>query len=273
MSDFITSDPKFTISLVLTIFSIILAYYFYYRSLNIKLPCYNRRSRLLINPTLTAQNPIKVTFNKKAVNTLSLAYIAFWNNGRATINRDDIAGTDPLRIVSSKDCRILAADIAVANRAVNNFKVTLLQESNVITIDFDFIDHKNGAVIRIYHTGVDHQDIDLIGTIKGTSGILNVGKSEETFITRQKKFQNEVSTRLFGSTPRRWIKYMVQPSNTIQGFILSVIVSIPVAIIALPFLLILIVGSMILFLLSMLSWLLNMWRYSMPEELDSVFTW
>jgi hypothetical protein len=179
MIDFIASDPKFAISLALTIFSIILAIVFYNRSRNIKLPCYSRSNRMLIDPKLIKRNPIKVTFSDEPVNALSVMHIAFWNNGRTTIDRDDVATADPLRIIAEDGCNILAADIVVTNRPASNFQANLQRQENTVIIDFDFIDYKNGAVVRLYHTGENIEDIDILGTIRGTNGILNVDKVGE----------------------------------------------------------------------------------------------
>lgn len=268
MTDFITSDPKFAVSLALTIISIILAIIFYNRSKNIKFPCYSRSGRMLIDPKLIKRNPIKVTFNDEPVDTLSVTHIAFWNNGRTTINRDDLTISDLLRIIAKDGCNILAADVIVTNRPANNFQATLQRQENTVITDFDFIDYKNGAVVRLYHTGENIQDIDILGTIKGTNGILNVDKVGQYFAGLLERFDDEFKERLFRLIPNRLLN-LVEEAQA-RHFVLYVLVFFPLSIVLAPFIFVYMVVGVLLVLAMMLSFIFGGGRYSLPKELYSI---
>jgi hypothetical protein len=268
MIQFITSDPRFNIvSLALAILGIILAIIFYYRSKSIKNPCYSRTGKTLIDCKLMERNPIEVTFLDEPVETLTITYVALWNNGRATISRDDIAVTDPLRIVASDGCTILAADIVCENRPTNKFEISLQRQDNAVVIDFDFIDYKDGMVVRLYHVGKDYQDIDVRGTVKGASGLLNVDKTAEFWVNTLGRLDQQFKDRVFRRTIPKWLLRVMEKARARQNLIFVVFASLPLLILLTPFVLVYMLVMSIVFFIGVLYLPFVTWRYRLPEEL------
>jgi hypothetical protein len=266
MLNFITSDPRFNIvSLALAVLSVVLAIIFYYRSKSVKIPCYGRKSQTLVTPELMEHSPLRVTFNSKPVETLTMTYVAFWNDGKATIGGEDVAATDPLRIVADEKCDILAAEIICSNRPANGFKVNLRRQDRVVHINFDFVDNKNGVVIRIYHTGQENQDIDIIGTIKGANGILNVDRADERAINTIERVDKWFKERLFLLAPKRLLDLDFE-AEARQNLILSFLVSLPLTILLSPFIAVYVMVMVLLIFITMMR-LLFAKRYTMPKEL------
>jgi hypothetical protein len=273
MIEFITSDLWFNIiSSALAILSLILAFVFYYRGKNTKVPYYSRRSTTLLDRELIVRNPIKVTFLDRPVDTLTITYVALWNNGRATIIRDDIAATDPLRVVADDGFDLLAADIICENRPANNFSLSLRREENIAVIDFDFIDYRNGAVLRIYHTGGEDQPVDIVGTIKGAEGIKNADRAGELLGDILDRLTMELMSRPFRLVPRWWLK-LTERMDSRQSFILYVLTRLPLIIIVGPFIAIYMVATTVVILASMLYFPIDIWRHRLPRELYLTFSY
>jgi len=268
MIDFFVSDIKFTVSLILTVVSLILAFVFYYRSLNWKTPCYSKTNRLLVDSDLLSLNPIKVLFKDEPIQTLSISHIAFWNDGKATINKDDIVRSDKLRIVARNSVKILAIEIAQINRPANKVKVIQDKENCEFFIDFDFLDFKNGFVVKIYHTGESVDDIDIEGSIKGVNSIIDIFKNEQSIGRILEKFHTRFMDKIFRITPK-WF-WKVDEYAESRGLIPYMLVRLPLTIIAAPFVIVYMAVGGTLVLITMVLFIINSGRYSVPKEFYSI---
>ena len=264
MIDFFVSDIKFTISLILTVVSLILAFVFYYRSLNWKVPCYSKVNRLLIDADLLNRNPIKVLFKEELIKTLSISHIAFWNDGKATINGNDIVQSDKLRIIARNKTKILATEIVKINRPANNVTLTQNIERNEVVVDFDFLDFKNGFVIKIYHTGEDLDDVDILGSVKGVNNIIDINKNEHSIIGILEKFNARFMEKMVQITPKWYWK--IDNYAESRGCLLHILVRIPLTLIAAPFAIVYTAIGVAFVLIAMVIFLINSGRYSLPKE-------
>lgn len=235
MIDFITDDPKFAISLAAGVLGIVLAAFFYFRSKSVKEPCYSRKSTVLIDPEIVENNPIKVSFQDRPVERLTLSYVALWNNGRATISGDDISEIDPLRIVALNGCSILAADLVQENKHANDFRIDLIRQDDTVIVSFNFVDYKNGAIIRVYHSGDTSRDIDVVGTIKGVDSLIDVDKTGHNFIGLLEHITDFTMGRLFRLPILKPLLDLTEEAERRQSFFLSALTSFLFVFIGFPF--------------------------------------
>lgn len=114
---------------------------------------------------------LRIKYQNKSINNLSVGRIALWNKGRETIRKEDIAENNRLRIITLNDTKILEAKIIFQKNKANNFSLVQSKKNNEINIKFDFFDIGEGIIIQVFHTGKNKSDIDLGGFIKGSGEI------------------------------------------------------------------------------------------------------
>src|SRR5688572_6382101 len=89
------------IFLLLSVISIILAFYFYKKAQREKRPVFARRTTRLVQPYLSSLKSLNIQYQGQDVKTLSLTKFSFWNAGKDPIRKEDIAPGDPLFIQAS----------------------------------------------------------------------------------------------------------------------------------------------------------------------------
>jgi hypothetical protein len=266
MIDLFFSDTKFTVSLILGVLSVVLAIAYYHWGVNTKLFCYTTKKRVVIDSTTTGENPIRVTFSGEPITTLAQTHIAIWNNGRQTIRREDISALDPVRIVATKQARILSAEIAITNRPSNGIAIYHDRFANVITVEFEFLDYKNGAVIKLYHTGAIH-DIDLVGTIKGTDRLIDTNQMSRRGIAIAGRLTDRWSTLMFLLVPKR---LMALYGESHPSFLRYLLISLPVILLSLPTFILFMPIITVVTLVILIASSISESRYSTPKELYSL---
>jgi hypothetical protein len=100
--------------------------------------------------------------------SLTVTKLLFWNEGKDTINKSDVATkTEPIRVICREGVVILQADIIQANQPANAFAETVAQDRKSLNLTFDHMDKGEGVVLQIFHTGTSDEDLDVRGKIKG----------------------------------------------------------------------------------------------------------
>lgn len=175
MKEFLQSlniQPTSLVSIALAIISITLACLFYRRSRRSKDPRWAIRNTTLIEGYSSKLRDLEVFYKGDRVEDLSVCRIAFWNDGKATIDRQDIATANPLRIASRDQARILDAKVLATNSRSSQFTASLPDTRTAAhLLEFDYLDHGHGAVLQVVHTGTSEEDLEVVGDIKGSSGI------------------------------------------------------------------------------------------------------
>lgn len=159
------------IFLLLTIFSIVIAFYFYFKAKKEKSPVFNKQTIRLLQPKLAKLKNIEIKYVGQVINNLSLTRLAFWNSGKESIRKEDIPINDPLQIVTVGEVKIYDVEIDFENK-VNNFFVEKIND-NLISISFDFIDFNEGVILNVYHSGFDSKELAINGTLIGANKISN----------------------------------------------------------------------------------------------------
>jgi hypothetical protein len=112
---------------------------------------------------------VEIFYKKKEVQRLTLTKVYFWNAGKKMMSGDQVVEEDPLRCEFRFDPpdEILKAHVATSTNRVN--KVTVSEadnQNNILLIDFDYLNSKDGVRIDILHTGKDRYP-DIKGSLRG----------------------------------------------------------------------------------------------------------
>jgi hypothetical protein len=156
------------IGFIITIISLLLAVIFYVRGKKVKLPYYAFNSHNIVRDLVSRIDHLDILYHGEPIENLTATKMAFWNAGNDTINCKDIARADPLTVVAKEGYKILDAKIVNVINTANQFSITPpADERSHININFDYLDHNEGAIIQLLHTGKSGKDIEIHGTIKG----------------------------------------------------------------------------------------------------------
>lgn len=105
---------------------------------------------------------------EEVIEAAFVTYLRFANFGSEPIRAQDIATSNPLR-VEVEDVRVLDIALAGAHREVNQIELDaheLGSEMSKASIKFDFLDRRDGGLIRVLSTDRD-ATIRLVGDIIG----------------------------------------------------------------------------------------------------------
>jgi hypothetical protein len=164
----LTSNSWFTFFLsIITILSFIGMFYFYYKSKKDKLPCYCILSTNILKDLSGNFKPLKVLYNEVEIKNLTVTRISFWNSGKETIRKTDIADEDPLTIKTINECKILDIKMLKPNNGTNGFKYMPSNDLSSFTFTFNYIDQYQGALFQLLHSGTSTTDIKFTGSIIG----------------------------------------------------------------------------------------------------------
>lgn len=193
---------------------IIFTIYFYIKGKKVKKPVYMIRTINLVREKIKKIDKINILYNGNSINDLSITKIAFWNEGKETIDNNDIAKNDPLRLSISNDYMFLDAKIIYQKNTANDFKILMSQDHKYIDINFDYFDFEEGIVLQIIHTGNKNNDISLNGKIKSVKNI------------RRKESKHSISHSIMTSTKtwknRRKFKSIIGCLFIIIGLLLII---------------------------------------------------
>ena len=114
-----------------------------------------------------------------------------WNAGEETLTAADITTSDPLRITIS-DAKILDASILQTNNPSAQFQIEVSQSGDAIFIHFDYLNHLDGAVAQIIHTGISSAHLSVHGAIKGVKTISKYTNKRINSITEIRIFQKNI---------------------------------------------------------------------------------
>ena len=114
------------------IFGIILSIIFYFKGIRAKQPLYKTELSTVIKDNVSSINNLKILFKDTPIKNLTVCQFFFWNNGKETIDHEDIETIDPIRIVNQKSAKILDISIIKSNLLANNFSVNLDKKNNCV---------------------------------------------------------------------------------------------------------------------------------------------
>jgi hypothetical protein len=170
LADWLAKNPWLTlVGFAIGLIGFILGIVFYFKSKKDKIPRYSLWSINIVRDLEAKIKGLKVAYEEVEVANLTLSKVAFWNAGRETIHKQDIAAAEPLAIKLKNESRILDVKILFQKTPANNFSITTNEDKKQVLLSFDYIDKDEGTVIQFLHTGKSSEDIEVVGKIKGAS--------------------------------------------------------------------------------------------------------
>jgi hypothetical protein len=154
---------------ILGMIGLFTGYVFYRRSRRVKEPFYSINSNNLIQDNVSSMTGLEVSYKGYPIESLTVTKILFWNNGADTIEKSDIVSANPLRIECSNGNRILDASVLETNNSSCQLVTEIMNAGRAASIDFDYLDKSNAAVIQIIHTGKTSANLTLKGDLKGAT--------------------------------------------------------------------------------------------------------
>jgi hypothetical protein len=128
---------------------------------------YDVRSFTLVERERSTVPGLRVFFEKRPVDALSISKICIWNSGKDALRQADLAPLQPLGIsVAKPNVEILEGSLIQRSSKNGSCKITR-SGRNSYEIEFDFLDPNHGWVLQIAHTGATSEDVKVTGHIIG----------------------------------------------------------------------------------------------------------
>ncbi len=177
-----------------------------------RIPIYRCRTTRLITSSLNQIDGLDILYDNKKLNALSISKVALWNAGRETISGTDVSELDRLRVSLNTKYEFLSCHILSQTKIANNFSAQIADDKKSIILLFDYIDHNEGVVLKIRHTGSSSSDINVDGSIKA---VRTIKRSEETM-----SITPNTSKSIQRMRKNRWWLLLLSISLLALGFLL-----------------------------------------------------
>lgn len=168
-------------SLGLAVLGIILAIIFYVRSQRNKVPCFDTSNNTIIEGLHKALDGLEVRYKGVTQERITISKVIFWNDGKETIDKNDLVMQDPLRIVCPKDIEILDIQVISNNIELNSIVLEnqVVEEDTIYyPVSFEYLDHEEYLIIQIIHNGDTSGRFSVAGKIKGVKSITKVSEAK-----------------------------------------------------------------------------------------------
>ena len=136
---------------ICTVFSVGFAIYTWIIGKKNKEISYAVESFVLVKKNESTIPKMKLLFDNRQVESLTATTITLWNSGNDAIQRGDIVKDKPLILSAPDTVEILDVQVMKQNEKSNHFSVKMVDGTP--TIDFEYMNKKEGAVLQVYHTG------------------------------------------------------------------------------------------------------------------------
>jgi hypothetical protein len=93
----------------------------------------------------------------------AVAWLSIWNDGRTALRNSDFPGRDPLRIVAPTGRLCPGVQLVEQSDPAAGWQIC--EHDGVAKLSFDLLNPREGAVLRLEHTGSWPKSIVLIGTL------------------------------------------------------------------------------------------------------------
>lgn len=124
---------------------------------------------------------LKIFYDEKNIDLLTVTKVVFWNSSFPTINDTDIVTAAPFS-VSLEAGTILDISVLKGHDTSNKIDVELLNDK-AAQISFEYLDHKEGGVLQIIHTG-NEDSVSVSKKLKG--GCIKTVAKKQMFLIRFK---------------------------------------------------------------------------------------
>ncbi len=157
--------------------------------------CYALKSSTVFTK-LTDRAPfVTVTSDQGPVDNLTVTNLALWNGGNDAIRKSDVPPSEPLRIRVKDQCQILDVSLSHQSDPANEIRLCEGSQGSRIEIDFEYLNPRDGAVVKIAHTGQSSDDIQIKGKLIGPIPMERKSPQAGTQVSR-KRLWKEFAGRL-----------------------------------------------------------------------------
>lgn len=134
-----------------------------------KTPAWGYLSEKLIGRLRETPPGFEVTYNGRVVGDAYRTWVIFFNGGYDTIRNTDISDKPTVHFEKAEILR--PPEIIEANKQDTGFSLKQVNGNgeSAVELDFQYLDHNDGAVIEVFHTKAEA--ITLSGHIIGTKAI------------------------------------------------------------------------------------------------------
>ena len=175
-------DISIVISYSIAFISILLSVLAYIHSRRTQKPKYLISSASLRNEVFE-NSTIKLRQGNRDIPCLTISKFALWNTG-ITLNKEDIAERDPIRITTNNEAEILEVQ-ELYSEDQNNYRCEISEDKHTINMSFDYFAKNQGVVLKIFHTGTGSFDLSVKGALKNGE---HIGRSAGTARSVLKSF-------------------------------------------------------------------------------------
>ena len=157
------------IGLTLTALGLILTL----RSLNQAIPFYTIReiSLFQVSHKLLEEKDLKVMYEGNFVDQILISQFAFWNGGNKLLSFENASSHVPLSISFNKKCKIFNAELQYQSNEYNATQIKYDKENNRVYISFDYLNSKDGFIIKVIHDQSPLNDYHVKGAFKGSRSL------------------------------------------------------------------------------------------------------
>lgn len=174
----LASDPWITLGgFFIGLLGLVLAVVFYVKAKKDRVPIYELSSSTLIDGVDKTLEGLQLHYRGQPQSRITVTKIAFWNEGRETIDKGDLVGADPVRIDCPPDVAILDAQIIqLSSSSVQGALRPYVNSDGrqSYAIEFEYLDHRDYVVVQLAHNGHDAESFSIAGKIKGAPGVTRV---------------------------------------------------------------------------------------------------
>jgi len=172
----LASNPWITLGgSVIGLLGLVLAAVFYAKAKKERIPCYEYSNKTLIEGVDKTLDGLQLHYRGQPQSRITVTKIVFWNEGRETIDKNNLVIADPIRIICPINIDVLNIQITNFSSSTNAIKLGLPSNSDEYQsypIEFEYLDYREYFVIQIVHNGDDSQSFCITGKIKGVSKFL-----------------------------------------------------------------------------------------------------
>jgi len=145
-------------SFIIGIISLVLYFYQFKKARNFSKLNYAKKSHNIIHNFSSPINKLVLKFGEKPIETLTITFLAIWNNADNPIYSSDLLKTVPISIRTIDNSEILDVQTVFFSNKSNSFNITNISK-NFFKITFKYLKKKEGILLKIFHTGADSESI------------------------------------------------------------------------------------------------------------------
>ena len=196
MLEYLMGNPiAWAILSLLSVFSTVFAIYTWIAGKKRKQFSVSCRSNEIIIAGKSNIDRLQIRYDDQDISDLSCTKFYVWNSGNTVLNASDIVSSRPICIKNTGSAIILNAEIVRVSDETNNFVIKSSTEQ-AVEVSFDYVDHGEGFVMQILHSG-DSKDLEMDCKIKGGSE-----PKDRSYACRKRK---ESTTDKFIDTVCTWL--------------------------------------------------------------------